>query len=196
MTYCRGSKCSISAHIQISSEHKPQKCIAVYWNKPPDNWLNLNTDGAAKGNPGPAGAGGLLRDHFGRIIFAFQEPLGTCSNVQAELKAILRGLQICKDKNLHKIWIEVDALNVIKILENPCQEAWNLQHLLQKTRTLMRSLETKIPHIYREGNQAADFFANQACSTEALTILSPEQIGGKVKGILRLDNLYLPYIRS
>ncbi|KAL0293653.1 UNVERIFIED_CONTAM: putative ribonuclease H protein, partial [Sesamum radiatum] len=64
------------------SEYKPQKCIAVYWNKPPDNWLKLNTDGAAKGNPGPAGAGGLLRDHFGRIIFAFQEPLGTCSNVQ------------------------------------------------------------------------------------------------------------------
>ncbi|KAL0406376.1 UNVERIFIED_CONTAM: hypothetical protein Slati_3951500 [Sesamum latifolium] len=32
-------------HIQISSEHKPQKCIAVYWNKPPDNWLKLNTDG-------------------------------------------------------------------------------------------------------------------------------------------------------
>ncbi|KAL0303367.1 UNVERIFIED_CONTAM: hypothetical protein Sradi_6204800 [Sesamum radiatum] len=40
------------------------------------------------------------------------------------------------------------------------------------------------------------FFANQACSTEALTILSPEQIEGKVKGILRLDNLHLPYIRS
>ncbi|KAL0415060.1 UNVERIFIED_CONTAM: hypothetical protein Slati_3337900 [Sesamum latifolium] len=127
-------------------------------------------------NPGPAGAGGLLRNHFGRIIFAFQEPLGTSSIVEAELKAIFRGLQICKDKGLHKIWIEVDALNVIKILENPCQGARNLQHLLQKTRTLMRSLETKISHIYQEGNQAADFFANQACLAEALTILGPEQI--------------------
>ncbi|KAK4395723.1 hypothetical protein Sango_1726600 [Sesamum angolense] len=42
----------------------------------------------------------------------------------------------------------------------------------------MRSLETKISHIYRERNQAGDLFANQACLAEALAILSPKEIAG------------------
>ncbi|KAK4385848.1 hypothetical protein Sango_2708800 [Sesamum angolense] len=135
----------------------------------------LNTDGSAKGNPSPIGLGLNLRPFWEDHLCISRAPR-TCSNVQAELKAIFRGLQNCKDNGLHKIWIEVDVLNVIKILENPYQGAWNLQHLLQKIRTLMRSLETKISYIYREGNQVAYFFANQACSAEALVKLSPKEI--------------------
>ena len=33
----------------------------VRWEGPPPNWVILNTDGAPKGNPGPAGRGGVIR---------------------------------------------------------------------------------------------------------------------------------------
>ena len=37
----------------------------VRWELPPGGWASLNTDGAAKGNPGPAGAGGVIRGDRG-----------------------------------------------------------------------------------------------------------------------------------
>ncbi|KAK9992498.1 hypothetical protein SO802_027483 [Lithocarpus litseifolius] len=42
--------------------------IPVKWNKPPEEWFKLNTDGASSGNPGKAGGGGLIRDCNGRWI--------------------------------------------------------------------------------------------------------------------------------
>lgn len=39
---------------------KPTKVLLlVGWSFPPQGWVKLNTDGASKGNPGLAGAGGL-----------------------------------------------------------------------------------------------------------------------------------------
>lgn len=34
----------------------------VGWDKPENGWIKLNIDGAAKGNPGWAGGGGILQD--------------------------------------------------------------------------------------------------------------------------------------
>ncbi|KAL0444842.1 UNVERIFIED_CONTAM: putative ribonuclease H protein [Sesamum latifolium] len=87
-------------------------------------------DGASKGNPGISGAGGILRDQLGRVIFAFQEPLGNITNTQAELQAIHRGLQICIDRGFRNVWIETDATAIIKLISAPQRGAWNLQAIL------------------------------------------------------------------
>ncbi|KAG5606098.1 hypothetical protein H5410_027590 [Solanum commersonii] len=48
--------------------HLGEKCIhdikvtIVKWIKPPDDWVKINTDGSALGNPGRIGAGGIIRD--------------------------------------------------------------------------------------------------------------------------------------
>lgn len=46
----------------------------IAWKKPEGSWLKLNTDGASRGNPGVATAGGVLRDEEGRWCggFAFK----------------------------------------------------------------------------------------------------------------------------
>ena len=49
----------------------------------------LNTDGVAKGHPGPAGAGGVIRGDQGEWIVGFSEHLGRCSAVKAEVKVVL-----------------------------------------------------------------------------------------------------------
>lgn len=38
------------------------KIMAVSWSKPPIGLFKLNSDGASKGNPGPSGGGGIVRD--------------------------------------------------------------------------------------------------------------------------------------
>ena len=53
------------------------------------------TDGACSGNPGPSGLGVLLRD--GETIHEVSEFLGEGTNNIAELTAILRGLQLVED---------------------------------------------------------------------------------------------------
>ena len=41
------------------------KVQKIAWTRPPDQWINVNTDGSAIENPGKIGEGGILRDHEG-----------------------------------------------------------------------------------------------------------------------------------
>lgn len=55
----------------------------VKWKYPPMGWIKGNFDGAAKGNPGKAGCGGLLRDHTSRIVDAIAIPIGISTSHKA-----------------------------------------------------------------------------------------------------------------
>ncbi|KAM3342700.1 hypothetical protein P3S68_027666 [Capsicum galapagoense] len=62
---------------------------AIFWHQPNHWWVKLNVDGCSKGNPGPTGGGGIIRDHVGVMISAFAEFYGECCNNLAEAKAML-----------------------------------------------------------------------------------------------------------
>lgn len=79
-------------------------------------WVKLNTDGAAKGNPGPAGAGGLIRGHRGELFEAFVVNCGVCSCTRAELIAVLRGLSMAWNGGHRKVHVEVDSEVVVHLL--------------------------------------------------------------------------------
>ncbi|KAL6579795.1 hypothetical protein OROMI_007819 [Orobanche minor] len=77
-----------------------RKVSMVRWLKPPIGWMKLNTDGAARGNPGLAAAGGIVRDPSGKPFLCFWEFIGFQSNTIAELHGIWRGLQLCFEKGM------------------------------------------------------------------------------------------------
>ncbi|KAL0374010.1 UNVERIFIED_CONTAM: hypothetical protein Sradi_3316700 [Sesamum radiatum] len=134
-----------SLHIYLQPKAQRQKEIIVHWRKPRGGGGNkLNADGASKGNPCFSGVGGILKDQSGRVIFAFQEPLGNTTNTQAELPASHKGLQIYFDKGLHNIWIKTDAMIIIKLISTPRQGAWNLQSTLQSIRKILSQMDYKI----------------------------------------------------
>ncbi|XP_042952286.1 uncharacterized protein LOC122289378 [Carya illinoinensis] len=86
----------------LISTPKAKRVSLVKWLPPCSNWVKLNIDGSSLGNPGPAGAGGVIRDASGHMCAAFSVSLGQDSNNYAELKSLLEDywdeLQVCLDR--------------------------------------------------------------------------------------------------
>jgi len=134
----------------------------IQWDPPERGWIALNTDGAAKGNSGPAGAGGALRDNQGQWLVGFTEYVGYCSAVKAELRGVLRGLKIAREMRIRKLWLRVDSKTVVTWLTNKSQGLPEYYSLIQQCHHLLSwaDWEIHITHCYREANQVADILAN------------------------------------
>ncbi|EOY06959.1 Uncharacterized protein TCM_021521 [Theobroma cacao] len=173
----------------------PKYCTSpqiIYWIKPFIGEYKLNVDGSSKSNLNAAG-GGVLRDHTGKLAFAFSENLGPLPSLQAELHALLRGLLLCKERNITNLWIEMDALVAVQMVQQSQKGSHDIRYLLESIRLCLRSFSYRISHIYREGNQAADFLSNKGQTHQSLCVFSEAQ--GELIGILKLDKLNLPYVR-
>ncbi|XVF00428.1 hypothetical protein REPUB_Repub04eG0000700 [Reevesia pubescens] len=57
-----------------------------------------------KGNPDPAGYGGVLRDCFGVMMAIFSGPLGILNMNETELLAIRLALEVFVEANLMMKW--------------------------------------------------------------------------------------------
>ncbi|KAF9614115.1 hypothetical protein IFM89_015377 [Coptis chinensis] len=62
--------------------------ISISWQFPPSGWLKRNTDGSALGCPGPAGAGGVLRNEYGGFIYGFASPFKRANAILMECYAL------------------------------------------------------------------------------------------------------------
>ncbi|PKI32639.1 hypothetical protein CRG98_046949 [Punica granatum] len=71
----------------------------ISWIKLPFRWLKLDIDGDSKGNPGLAGAGGVLRDSNGRCTY----DVGMSSAVVAGLWGAFIGLRLMLEVDF-SIW--------------------------------------------------------------------------------------------
>ena len=83
--------------------------LSIGWKPPPLGFYKLNTDGSAKGNPGMAGAGGLIRDYRGNWIGGFFRNIGFTHSLAAELWGLRDGLALAKNLNIKKLHVELDA---------------------------------------------------------------------------------------
>ena len=88
----------------------------IAWKPPRREWLRLNTDGASRGNPGLATAGGALRDGLGRWCGGFSINIGFCSAPLAELWGVYYGLYMAWEKRLMRIELEVHSELVVGFL--------------------------------------------------------------------------------
>lgn len=58
--------------------------------------IEVYTDGASSGNPGPSGAGIMIKKNNNMYEFSF--PLEDLSNHEAEFYAVLKALELCQEK--------------------------------------------------------------------------------------------------
>jgi ribonuclease HI len=95
------------------------------------------TDGACSGNPGPAGAGVVIIDGKERVELS--EYLGTATNQIAELEAILRGLQAIKDRSRPVVVYSDSAYSIGLLTANPPWKAKKNVELVAELRELVRA---------------------------------------------------------
>ena len=67
---------------------------AIIWKCPPLDSLKFNVDGSAKGKPGPASIGGVLRDCRFAVKAVFSKSIGVADSNVVELLAVREALKI------------------------------------------------------------------------------------------------------
>ncbi|MBN2282632.1 MAG: ribonuclease HI family protein [Deltaproteobacteria bacterium] len=136
--------------------------------------FNLYSDGASRGNPGDAGVGVIIYDGAGDMVVTAKRYLGTCTNNEAEYRALILGLEEALKRGMRTLNIFLDSELLVRQINGQYRvKNSNLQVLMQEVRKLLSFLDTySVEHVRREKNTAADRLANEAID-EALK-------GGKV----------------
>jgi ribonuclease HI len=126
--------------------------------------VKIYTDGASRGNPGPASIGVSFTTTQEEEIFTLSEALGNQTNNFAEYTALVRGLQVAKENNVDNIWVRTDSqLMVRQILGEYKVKSESIKGLHAEASEILKNFEkVRIEHIPREQNKRADELANQA----------------------------------
>ncbi len=129
----------------------------------PECAIELWTDGACSGNPGPAGLG-VSREFRGAFI-ELSEYLGEGTNNIAELMAILRGLELVEDPAV-PVDVMTDSEYCIGLLGKGWKAKKNQELVAELRECLARFSDVrliKVPgHAGVEGNERADELARAA----------------------------------
>jgi ribonuclease HI len=126
--------------------------------------FTIFTDGASRGNPGPAAIGVVIKDEKGNTVASISRCLGATTNNQAEYRGIIAGLEKAVSLGARQVTVYSDSELMVKQIngqyriKNPA-----LQPLYAEVVKLTGRLESfKINHIRREQNSQADALANKA----------------------------------
>ncbi|MGD0779179.1 MAG: ribonuclease HI family protein [Dehalococcoidales bacterium] len=128
------------------------------------NKVTIYTDGAARGNPGPAAIGIAIQDQAGSTIATISRRLGITTNNQAEYQAIIAALEKATSLGAKNVILKSDSELVVKQINGLYKiKKTALRPLYQQVVQLIGSLESfAISYIPREQNAAADALANRA----------------------------------
>ncbi len=122
------------------------------------------TDGAARGNPGPASIGITIKDEQGKLIASVSQCIGTTTNNQAEYMAIITALEKALSLGVRQVDLYSDSELVVRQINGRYRvKNAALKPLYQRAKQLQASLEGfTITHIPRQQNAEADSLANRA----------------------------------
>ncbi|KAL0928352.1 hypothetical protein M5K25_000229 [Dendrobium thyrsiflorum] len=153
--------------------------IIVNWCQPNAPFYKLNSDGSVKNNR--ASGGGIIRTKDGSVLAAFATTIHTNCVLTAELLALFAGIKLCVSHGLLNVWIEVDAMHVISMINSDHVNPKNF-YLIRNIKNLLSQLNFWISHIFREANGDADFLANMGCQIDNDMIFSGVNLPHRLKG--------------
>jgi len=130
--------------------------------------LEVYTDGASRGNPGPASYGIVFTDGE-EILHTDTGFLGTATNNQAEYTAVINALDIAIEAGLDRIDLHSDSQLMINQLNGDWQvKDRQLQQLYRTVQDRLDRIDVTFSHLPRENRfiDQADTLCNDTLDRE------------------------------
>ena len=126
--------------------------------------VTVNVDGGARGNPGPAAIGVVLRDSDGEVLEERGERIGHATNNVAEYRALLRGIEMAAAHGAGELDLVGDSELVVRQVEGryKVKDATMRELHAEVKRALGAFEDWTIHHVRRENNAEADRLVNAA----------------------------------
>lgn len=127
----------------------------------------IYTDGASRGNPGPASYGFTITDETGKLLHGEGKYIGETTNNVAEYTAVITALSWVKD-HFRDQKLQVNLFADSKLVAEQLSGRYkvksaHLKPIIEQIKIIAWELGGVIyTHVPREENQAADGLANQA----------------------------------
>ncbi|HWD70974.1 MAG TPA: ribonuclease HI family protein [Actinomycetota bacterium] len=122
----------------------------------------LRTDGAARGNPGPAGIGVVLVGPDGAVVDELAKGIGWATNNVAEYQALIEGLRLARSHGVDRLAVFSDSTLLVEQMKG----RWKVKHpglkpLFSLAGKLAREVgNVRYAAVPRERNRRADELAN------------------------------------
>ncbi len=132
--------------------------------------FTIHADGGARGNPGPAGAGAMIRDELGNSVASVSKFLGHQTNNFAEYEAVILAFgELTKivppaEREMTEVTVKLDSELIVKQM-NGLYKVRNPILREQKARLAQIAAAfgtVSFTHVPREQNGDADALANEA----------------------------------
>ncbi|MHB8660903.1 MAG: ribonuclease HI family protein [Minisyncoccota bacterium] len=132
--------------------------------------FTIHADGGARGNPGPSGAGAIIRDEFGTTIANVSKFLGTRTNNFAEYEAVILAFEAleklvpAEKRDETEVVVKMDSELVVKQM----RKEYKVKHPVLKEQYARLAQvaggfgNVSFTHVPREENTDADALANKA----------------------------------
>lgn len=142
--------------------------------------LRLFTDGAARGNPGPAGIGLVIEDDRGMRLWGGHRFIGRATNNQAEYMALIEGLRKAGEWRPDRLDVYMDSELVVKQMGGRYRVRHpELRALHAQARRLLDGFPSvSVSHVPRERNRGADALANRAIDESHRNVTEQKPHGG------------------
>ena len=124
----------------------------------------VEADGGARGNPGPAGYGAVVKSATGDVLAERKAALGITTNNVAEYQGLIAGLAAARDLGATTVTVRMDSKLVVEQMSG----RWQIRHpalraLADTAGGLAAGFDTiGYEWIPRERNGHADRLANEA----------------------------------
>jgi ribonuclease HI len=126
--------------------------------------LTVNVDGGARGNPGPAAIGAVVRDSAGAVVEERGEKIGRATNNVAEYRALLLGIELAAAHGAEELELIGDSELIVRQVEGKYKvKDATMKELHGQVRAALAPFDRwSIRHVRREHNADADRLVNAA----------------------------------
>lgn len=123
----------------------------------------MNVDGGARGNPGPAAIGVVVREGD-QVLTEVGERIGEATNNVAEYRALLRGIELAAEHGGTDLELIGDSELVVRQVEGRYKvKNAGMKALHDQVKQALRGFDSwSIRHVRRENNSEADRLVNEA----------------------------------